>query len=221
MSLHLVSRLSAALGRLPVSASAAVAIILSCSALGVMIGILFPLRAIRLAAPTTHGARPLAAPSGVIETSAASMFPVAEPASTAPEPESATTPVPIPTALPKHRRGVGAPPIETDHPCRWSQTADGMLTCAGRQVMIPGAGDALHVRQCGMVFQDKVRFGGIEMHVVSKQVKGNTFLVRSPGDWKMNFDAPNATTVRVIFTADKPEPGNVVCQFSYRLQKVP
>jgi len=87
--------------------------------------------------------------------------------------------------------------------------------------MIPGAGDALHVRQCGMVFRDKVRFSGIEVQVVSKQAKGNPFLVRSPDDWKMNFDAPNGTAIRVIFTADAPEPGNVVCQFSYHLQRVP
>jgi hypothetical protein len=221
MSLHLANRWSAALGRLPVSASAAVAIVLSCGALGVMIGILIPLRSIQPAAPTTHGARPLAAPSEGIEISATSVLPVAKPASTTPESQSAAMPVPNSTMLQKQQRVVGAPPIETDHPCRWSRSADGILTCAGRQVMRPGAGNALHVRQCSMMFHDKVRFSGIEMHVVSKQVRGNPFLVRSPDDWKMNFDAPNATTVRVIFTADTPEPGNVVCQFSYHLQKVP
>ena len=87
--------------------------------------------------------------------------------------------------------------------------------------MIPGAGDALHVRQCSMVFHDKVRFSGIDMHVASKQAKGNPFLVRSPDDWKMHLDAANSTTVTVIFTADNPEPGNVICQYSYHLQKVP
>jgi hypothetical protein len=87
--------------------------------------------------------------------------------------------------------------------------------------MAPGAGGALHVRQCGMVFHDKVRFSGVDMHVVSKQRKGNPFLVRSPNDWKMNFDAPNSTEIRVIFTADAPESGIVLCQFSYHLQKEP
>jgi hypothetical protein len=54
-------------------------------------------------------------------------------------------------------------------------------------VMLPGAGNALHVRQCGMVFHDKVRFNGIDIHVISKQAKGNPFLLRSPDDWKMNL----------------------------------
>jgi hypothetical protein len=83
-----------------------------------------------------------------------------------------------------------------------------------------GPGDPLRVRQCGMVFHDKVRFSGIDMRVISRQPKANPFLVRSADDWKLNFDAPNSTVVKVIFTADAPESGNVVCQFSYHLQKV-
>jgi hypothetical protein len=71
-----------------------------------------------------------------------------------------------------------------------------------------------------MVFHDKVRFSGIDVRVVSRQAKANPFLVRSADDWKVNFDTPNSTGVKVIFTADAPEAANVVCQFSYHLQKV-
>jgi len=220
MGLHLHSRLSAALGHRRFSA---LAVILSCAALGATMGTLFPLRtkvpAVSRFEPHGDLKAVSASPVGNFASPA---VPAAEAIMTPPEPENSATTVPPSVAGARSPRVSGkAGRIETDSPCRWSQSADGTLTCTGRQVMIPGAGDALHVRQCGMVFRDKVRFSGIEMQVVSKQAKGNPFLVRSPDDWKMNFDAPNATAIRVIFTADTPEPGNVVCQFSYHLQRVP
>jgi hypothetical protein len=228
MGLHLHSRFSAALGHQRFSALASAAIILSCAALGATLGTVFPPRTKvpAVSHSKAHG-EPEMAPTGTLRSSAPQASLVAEAVKTTSEPESSASPVPasvIPASVAPTRnaRAVGkSPPIETDRPCRWSQSADGTLTCTGRQVMLPGARDALHVRQCGMVFHDKVRFSGIEMQVVSKQAKGNPFLVRSPDDWKMNFDAPNATAIRVIFTADTPEPGNVVCQFSYHLQRVP
>ena len=212
----------AALSRLPFSTYGAVAIVLSCAAVGVTMGRLFPLRTNNQTASNIEEHDPIkTAPPGTIESSATALVPIVEPAKTMSERESTTSLVPVSRVSTKPQRVVGKSPIETDNPCRWSQSADGTLTCAGRQVMIPGAGDALHVRQCSMVFHDKVRFSGIDMHVVSRQAKGNPFLVRSPDDWKMHLDAANSTTVTVIFTADNPEPGNVICQYSYRLQKVP
>jgi hypothetical protein len=222
MSLHLYRRSSAALSGLPISATSAVAIILSCGAVGATIGVLFPLRAIQPVGSSIKSHDSFkAASSSVNNHPASSALPIAESNKTTSEPENTTNMVPVATTSPKHQRGIGKSPIETDNPCRWSPSADGTLTCAGRMLMIPGAGNALHVRQCGMVFHDKVRFNGIDIHVISKQAKDNPFLLRSPDDWKMNFDATNSTVIRVTFTADTPEPGNVICQFSYHLQKLP
>jgi hypothetical protein len=202
------------------SAFASALIVFSCAALGAAMGALFPLRTTIPAVSrfAIHGDLKTA-PSSSVGNSASPALPEAEAPKAIFEPEAVSKPTP---ASARSSRLVGrSAPIETDNPCRWSQSADGTLTCTGRQVMIPGAGDALHIRRCVMVFHEKVRFSGIEMHVASKQPKGNPFLVRSPEDWKMNFDAPHATAVSAIFTADTPEPGNVVCQFSYRLQRVP
>jgi hypothetical protein len=222
MSLHLYRHSSAALGRLPVSAFAAVAIVLSCAAVGATMGVLFPIRSTQPAGSsiTSHDAFK-AVSSSVNEHSASAALPIAESDKTTSELENTTNVVPVETTPSKRQRRIGKSPIETDNPCRWSQSADGTLTCSGRMVMLPGAGNALHVRQCGMVFHDKVRFNGIDIHVISKQAKGNPFLLRSPDDWKMNFDAANSTVIKVIFTADTAEQGNVICQFSYHLQKIP
>jgi hypothetical protein len=222
MNLHPHRYSFATLGRLRVSTYGSAAIVLFCAAVGVTMGLLFPLRTHNLIASSIEERHPFnTAPRGTIEPSATAVVPIVEPPKMMSERESTTSVVPVSRVSTKPQRAVGKSPIETDNPCRWSQSADGTLTCAGRQVMIPGAGDALHVRQCSMVFHDKVRFSGIDMHVVSKQTKGNPFLVRSPDDWKMHLDAANSTTVTVIFTADNPEPGNVICQYSYHLQKVP
>jgi hypothetical protein len=35
------------------------------------------------------------------------------------------------------------------------------------------------------------------------------------------FPMPNLKEISVLFTADTPEPGKVICQFSYHLEKVP
>src|SRR5262245_4330802 len=221
MNLHPHTHSFAALGRLPVSTYGAVAIVLSCAAVGATMGLLFPLRTNNLIASNIEEHHPFKTASPGTIVSATAGVPIVEPPKTMSERESTTSVVPVSRVSTKPQRAVGKSPIETDNPCRWSQSSDGTLTCAGRQVMIPGAGDALHVRQCSMVFHDKVRFSGIDMHVVSKQAKGNPFLVRSPDDWKMHLDAANSTTVTVIFTAENPEPGNVICQYSYHLQKVP
>jgi hypothetical protein len=225
MSLNLHSRFSTSLGGWHISAIGTISIIVSCATLGVAMGVLFPMRSIR----SFHAVTPneehdglQGAPSSIIEASASAVLPADGAVKTAAEHESPTNLAPVTTKSSRDQRTVGkAVPILTDNPCRWSQSADGTLTCTGRQVMTTGAGDAFNVRQCGMVFHDKVRFSGIDMHVVSKQTKGNPFLVRSPKDWKMNFETPNSTEISVLFTADTPEPGKVICQFSYRLEKVP
>jgi hypothetical protein len=220
MSPPLLNWLTDTLGGRHVSALTAVSVVASCAVLGVTIGLLFPMRSLGSRLPR---ALSIQEHLGFKETPQASIENFASPI--LPTPETAASPGhegPHEAVSPSrpHRVAGKGTPIETDKPCRWSQSQDGTLTCAGRQVMIPDAGDPLRTRQCGMVFHDKVRFSGIDVRVVSSRTKGNPFLVRSPDDWRVNFDAPNATTVRVIFRADAPESGIVVCQFSYHLQKV-
>jgi len=214
MSFDLLKRLSETLGSWHIPTLTTVSVVALCAALGATIGVVFPMRSLVSLQPRTlsiedHG--------NVKELTQASV----DTAKTSPEHESPAQVAPVPTTPSRPRSVAGkAAPIETDNPCRWSQSPDGTLICTGRRVMRPGPGDPLRVRQCGMVFHDKVRFSGIDMRVVSRQAKANPFLVRSAGDWKINFDAPNSTGVKVIFTADAPESANVVCQFSYHLQKV-
>lgn len=225
MSLDPLNRLSATLGSWRIPTLTTVSVVALCAALGAAIGVVFPMRSLVSLQPRTvsieeHGnvKQPTQAS---VENLASPVLLLPETAKTSPEHESSAQVAPVATTPSRPRSVAGkAAPIETDNPCRWSQSPDGTLICTGRQVMRPGPGDPLRVRQCGMVFHDKVRFSGIDMHVVSRQAKANPFLVRSADDWKINFDEPNSTGVKVIFTADAPEPANVVCQFSYHLQKV-
>jgi hypothetical protein len=220
---HLFNRLSATVGSRHIRTFTTVLVVASCAGLGAALGMLFPMRSLVSLQPRAftieeHGnSKEPAEPVGNL---ASPVLLLSETAKTSPSREGSAPVVAVPTTPSRSHRALGkAAPIETDNPCRWSQSPDGTLTCAGRQVMGPGPGDPLRVRQCGMVFRDKVHFSGIEMRVVSRQPKANPFLVRSADDWKLNFDAPNSTVVKVIFTADAAESGNVVCQFSYHLQK--
>ena len=223
---QLFNRLSATVGisrHIPTLTS--ILIVASCAVLGAALGMLFPMRSLVSLQPRTFTieqqgkSKEPGEPS--VDNLASPVLILPETAKTSPSPEGSAPVLTVPTTPSRSHRVLGkVPPIETDNPCRWSQLPDGTLICAGRQVMSPGQGDPLRVRQCGMVFHDKVQFSGIDMHVLSRQPKSNPFLVRSADDWKLNFDAPNSTVVKVIFTADTAERGDVVCQFSYHLQKV-
>ena len=221
---HLLNLLSATVGSRHILTFTTVSVVASSAALGVALGFLFPMRSLvslqRAFTIEEHGnSKDPAEPS--VDNLASPVLLLPETAKTSPSREGSAPVVAVPTAPSRSHRVLGkAAPIETDHPCRWSQSPDGTLICAGRQVMSLGPGDPLRVRQCGMVFHDKVHFSGIDMRVISGQPKANPFLVRSAADWKLSFEAPNSTAVKVIFTADAPESGNVVCQFSYHLQKV-
>jgi hypothetical protein len=218
MSLHPHWHFFTALRHLHHSVFGAALTIVLCAAVGVTMGILFPLS---IESSVEERGNFKTAPGGFIKASAAAASPVVEGIQPTSEQEKATSTVATPSTSPRHQRATGKSPIKTSNPCRWSQSADGTLTCAGRLVMPPGTGNALHMRQCGMVFYDKVSFSGVDIHVVSRDARKNPFLVHSSGDWKINLDEPNATEISVTFTAEAPEPGNVVCQFSYRVQKVP
>jgi len=225
MSLDLLNRLSATLGSWHTPTLTTVSVVALCAALGAAIGVVFPMRSLVSLQPRTvsieeHGNIKQPAQASV-ENLASPALLLPETVNKSPDYEGSAQVAPVPTTPSRPRSVAGkATPIETDNPCRWSQSPDGTLICTGRQVMRPGPGDPLRVRQCGMVFHDKVRFSGIDMRVVSRQAKANPFLVRSANDWKISFDEPNSTGVKVIFTADAPESANVVCQFSYYLQKV-
>jgi len=222
MSLHPHWHFFTALRHLHHSAFGTALTIVLCAGVGVTMGFLFPLRTVKLIGSSIEERGNFkTGPGGIIKASATAALPAVEAIQPTSEQEQATSTVAAPSTSPRHQRAVSKSPIKTSNPCRWSQSADGTLTCAGRLVMPPGTGNALHMRQCGMVFYDKVSFSGVDIHVVSKDARKNPFLVHSSGDWKINFDQPNATEISVTFTAEAPEPGNVVCQFSYRVQKMP
>ena len=225
MCAHLLNLLSATVGSRHILTFTTVLVVASCAALGAALGMLFPMRSLvslqsrAFTIEENGNSKEPAEPS--VDNLASPVLLLPETAKTSPSREGSTPVEAVPTTPSRSHRVLGkAAPIETDHPCRWSQSPDGTLICTGRQVMSLGPGDPLRVRQCGMVFHDKVHFSGIDMRVISRQPKANPFLVRSAGDWKLNFDAPNSTVVKVIFTAVAPESGDVVCQFSYHLQKV-
>ena len=145
-----------ALRHLHHSAFGAALTIVSCAAVGVTMGVLFPLRTVDLIGSSVEKRGNFkTAPGGIIKASAAAALPV-EAIQPTSEQEKATSTVAVPSTSPRHQRAVSKSPIKTSNPCRWSQSADGTLTCAGRLVMPPGTGNALHMRQCGMVNAPRV-----------------------------------------------------------------
>ena len=96
MNLHPHRHSFAALGRLPVSTYGAVAIVLSCAAVGATMGLLFPLRTNNLIASNIEEHHPIkTAPPGTIESSATAVAPIVEPPKTMSEHESTTSVVPV------------------------------------------------------------------------------------------------------------------------------
>jgi len=140
MSFDLLKRLSETLGSWHIPTLTTVSVVALCAALGATIGVVFPMRSLVSLQPRTlsiedHG--------NVKELTQASV----DTAKTSPEHESPAQVAPVPTTPSRPRSVAGkAAPIETDNPCRWSQSPDGTLICTGRRVMRPGPGDPLRVR---------------------------------------------------------------------------
>jgi hypothetical protein len=106
------------------------------------------------------------------------------------------------------------PPIETDDPCTWSKKPDGTLVYKGKMLMAPGEGNGLTVRQCGMTFYAPIRFAGVKMAFASPQPASVPFEIHDTIPF--NY-APNESTIRWVWAASRPVPGNFSCSFEFEV----